>query len=92
MLERGWCEGNRQDYRPHLGLETAQLFAFIGKTQADGWAELIALYGRDPDTARAEFAKRVDQAIGTDGVLDVLRKGVKDYGVLTRLAYFSRRS
>ncbi|MET8948576.1 type I restriction endonuclease [Streptomyces sp. NPDC004542] len=88
LLERGWREGNRQHYRPHLGLDTAQLFEFVGRTQAGDWAELIALYGGDPDTAQAGFAKRVDQAIGTDGVLDVLRKGVKDHGVLIRLAYF----
>ncbi|CAM5236299.1 hypothetical protein SALBM135S_00629 [Streptomyces alboniger] len=88
LLKRGWSEGNRQDYRPQLGLDTAQLTDFIGKTQADDWAELIALYGGDPNVAQAGFAKRVDQAIGTDGVLDVLRKGVKDHGVLIRLAYF----
>ncbi|MFJ3507699.1 type I restriction endonuclease subunit R [Streptomyces luteogriseus] len=88
LLKGGWSEGNRQEYRPQLGLDTAQLFDFIGKTQADDWAELIALYGGDPNTAQAGFAKRVDQAIGTDGVLDVLRKGVKDHGVLIRLAYF----
>ncbi len=88
LLEHGWREGNRSHYRPHLGLDTAQLFEFIDKTQAADWAELIALYGGDPNTAQAGFAKRVDQAIGTDGVLDVLRKGVKDHGVLIRLAYF----
>src|SRR4051812_43574589 len=88
LLERGWSEGNRSHYQPHLGLDTAQLFDFIGKTQADDWAELIALYGGDPDTAQAGFAKRLDQAIATDGVLDVLRKAVKDHGVLIRLAYF----
>jgi type I restriction enzyme R subunit len=88
LLKRGWSEGNRQDYRPQLGLDTAQLFDFIGKTQADDWAELVALYGEDANAAQAGFAKRVDQAIATDGVLDVLRKGVKDHGVLIRLAYF----
>jgi type I restriction enzyme R subunit len=88
LLERGWTEGNKQHYQPQLGLDTAQLTEFIGKTQADDWAELIALYGDDANAAQAGFAKRVDQAIGTDGVLDVLRKGVKDHGVLIRLAYF----
>ncbi|WP_405629977.1 DEAD/DEAH box helicase family protein [Streptomyces sp. NBC_00016] len=88
LLERGWTEGNKHDYQPQLGLDTAQLTEFIGKTQADDWAELIALYGDDANAAQAGFAKRVDQAIGTDGVLDVLRKGVKDHGILIRLAYF----
>ncbi|WP_330176085.1 DEAD/DEAH box helicase family protein [Streptomyces sp. NBC_01498] len=88
LLERGWSEGSRSHYRPQLGLDTAQLFEFIGKTQAHDWADLIALYGGDPNIAQAGFAKRVDQAIGTDGVLDVLRKGVKDKGTRIRLAYF----
>ncbi|MEU1570906.1 type I restriction endonuclease [Streptomyces collinus] len=88
LLERGWSEGSRSHYQPQLGLDTAQLFEFVGRTQAADWAELIALYGGDPNTAQAGFVKRVDQAIGTDGVLDVLRKGVKDHGVLIRLAYF----
>jgi type I restriction enzyme R subunit len=88
LLERGWREGNRQDYRPRLGLDTAQLFEFIGRTQADDWNKLIGFYGGDPDTAQAGFARRVDQVIATDGVLEALRKGVKDNGVLIRLAYF----
>ncbi|QKW06215.1 type I restriction endonuclease subunit R [Streptomyces sp. NA04227] len=88
LLERGWREGNRSHFQPQLALDTGQLYEFIGKTQADDWAQLIALYGGDPNTAQAGFAQRVDQAIATDGVLDVLRKGVKDHGVLIRLAYF----
>ncbi|MET4922729.1 type I restriction endonuclease [Streptomyces sp. PSRA5] len=88
LLERGWAEGSQSGYQAQLSLDTAQLFEFVGKTQADDWAELIALYGGDPNIAQAGFAKRVDQAIGTDGVLDVLRKGVKDHGILIKLAYF----
>ncbi|MEE1927593.1 type I restriction endonuclease [Streptomyces sp. TRM 70351] len=88
LLRRGWREGNRRDYRPRLGLDTAQLFEFIGRTQADDWNKLIGFYGGDPDTAQAGFAQRVDQVMATGGVLDVLRKGVKDHGVLIRLAYF----
>ncbi|WP_263984286.1 type I restriction endonuclease [Streptomyces sp. HPF1205] len=88
MLERGWREAVAQDYSPDLGLDTGQLFAFIGATQADEFEELKALYGGDPDAAQAGFAKRVDKAIAEDGVLDVLRQGVKDHGVRIKLAYF----
>ncbi|GAA2009862.1 DEAD/DEAH box helicase family protein [Nocardiopsis rhodophaea] len=88
MLERGWQEGNPRDYRPDLGLDTNQLFTFIGATQPTEWNDLLALYGNDPDAAQAGFARRLDQAIATDGLLTVLRKGVKDRGVLIRVAFF----
>ncbi|MCZ2525378.1 type I restriction endonuclease subunit R [Streptomyces sp. HB2AG] len=88
MLERGWREGNPQDYRADIGLDTNQLFTFIGATQPDEWDELISFYGGDPDEAQRGFARRLDQAIATDGLLDVLRKGVKDQGVRIHVAYF----
>jgi type I restriction enzyme R subunit len=88
MLERGWRLANAAEYRPELGLDTAQLFEFIGATQAEAWAELKSFYGNDPDAAQRGFARRLDQAISNDGLLQVLRKGVKDRGVLIRVAYF----
>ncbi len=87
MVERGWREGRPQDYRADLGLDTGELFAFIGATQGDEWDELRSRYG-DADAAQAGFVKRLDQAIAADGLLDVLRKGVKDRGVRIRVAYF----
>ncbi|WFE60231.1 type I restriction endonuclease [Micromonospora sp. WMMD712] len=88
MLTHGWELGSSADYRPDLGLDTGQLFAFIGATQAAEWDELVTLYGGDQAAAQRGFAKRLDQAISVDGLLDVLRKGVKDHGVRLRLAYF----
>lgn len=88
LLLDGWELGDPTDYQPDLGLDTRQLFTFIGATQPKEWEELVTLYGGDPDAAQAGFAKRLDQAITTDGVIDVLRKGVKDRGVRIRLAYF----
>jgi type I restriction enzyme R subunit len=88
MVARGWIEGSPRDYRPELGLDTLQLFTFIGATQGEEWEQLVGLYGNDSDAAQLGFARRLDQAIATDGLLTVLRKGVKDRGVLIRLAYF----
>ncbi|MCP2342027.1 type I restriction endonuclease subunit R [Actinomadura rupiterrae] len=88
MVERGWDVGSPSAYRADLGLDTSQLFTFIGETQSDDWNELLLRYGNDPDAAQFGFATRVDQAIKTDGLLHVLRRGVKDKGVLIRLAYF----
>ena len=88
MLERGWREGCPQDYRADFALDTGDLFAFIGATQIAEWNELLSLYGNDPNAAQLGFAKRLDQSIAIDGLLDVLRNGVKDRGVRIRVAYF----
>lgn len=88
MVERGWREARPQDYRADLGLDTNELFTFIGATQPDEWSELLTVYGGDPNEAQRGFASRLDQAIATNGLLDVLRNGVKDRGVLLRVAYF----
>ncbi|XRQ08589.1 type I restriction endonuclease subunit R [Actinomadura welshii] len=88
MLKGGWQEGDPRDYRQELGLDTRQLFTFIGDTQADEWERLVMLYGNDTEAAQVGFARRLDKAISDDGALTVLRKGVKDRGVLIRVAYF----
>ncbi|WP_330460754.1 type I restriction endonuclease [Streptomyces sp. NBC_00820] len=88
MTERGWREARPEDYRADLGLDTNELFTFIGATQPDEWYELVTLYGSDQAEAQRGFARRLDQAIATDGLLDVLRNGVKDRGVRLRVAYF----
>ncbi|MFB4315135.1 type I restriction endonuclease subunit R [Actinomadura sp. 21ATH] len=88
MLDGGWLEGDPGDYRPELGLDTRQLFTFIGETQGDEWERLVTLYGNSTEDAQIGFARRLDKAIAEDGMLTVLRKGVKDRGVLIRVAYF----
>ncbi|WP_449061949.1 type I restriction endonuclease subunit R [Planomonospora algeriensis] len=88
MCASGWRLGLSSDYRPELGLDTAELFTFIGDTQADDWHDLVTAYGGDVEAAQQGFARRLDQAIAGDGLLEVLRKGVKDRGVRLRVAYF----
>jgi type I restriction enzyme, R subunit len=87
LLRRGWMRGQRT-YSAELGLDTGELFRFVGATQAKAWAKLIQLHGGDPDTAQKQFALRVAAEIDARGVLDVLRQGVKDRGVPIALAYF----
>ncbi|MDQ0695261.1 type I site-specific restriction-modification system R (restriction) subunit [Streptomyces sp. W4I9-2] len=87
LTERGWREVSPAGYQPDLGLDAGELFEFIRKTQAEGWHELRTVYG-DATEAERGFARRLDQAIANDGLLHVLRNGVKDRGVLLRVAYF----
>ncbi|WP_345539593.1 type I restriction endonuclease subunit R [Phytohabitans rumicis] len=80
--------GTSVDYRADVGFDTGRLFEFIGDTQAAEWAGVVDLYAGDPAAAQRGFVRRLDQAITADGLLDVLRKGVKDRGARIRVAYF----
>ncbi|WP_338702289.1 type I restriction endonuclease [Streptomyces sp. Q6] len=88
MLERGWREAQPEDYSADIGLDTNELFTFIGATQADEWHQLVNVYGGDVNEAQAGFARRLDKAIAEEGLLTVLRKGLKDRGVKLYVAYF----
>ena len=80
-------QGEPQDFDAVRGLDTAELFAFIGATQAEEWDKLLKLLGGDPDVAQAKFADRVADQIDKRGTVDVLRNGVSEHMVTIRLAY-----
>ncbi|MEU2169565.1 type I restriction endonuclease subunit R [Micromonospora chersina] len=84
----GWRRGAPSNYDRGLGLDTAELFAFIGATQPYEWEKLLAYHGNNRDEAERHFAQYLAKQINERGPLDVLRRGVKDKGVLIRLAYF----
>ena len=78
---------HKADFDPTVGLDSAELFAFIESTQADGWAKLVKAHGGDLAVARQKFVKRLTSEIDDRGTLDVLRHGVVDQGVTVRLSY-----
>jgi type I restriction enzyme R subunit len=77
-----------RDFDVATGLDTAELFAFIGQTQPDEWAKLIAAYGGDAAASQLGFAVRLASELDKRGVVDVLRAGVVDRGVTIKLVYF----
>lgn len=81
-------QGAVRDFDPARGLDTAELFTFLGATQAELWDELVKRYGGDPDRAQSKFADRLAGELDKRGVVDVLRHDVVDQGVTLRLAYF----
>ncbi len=87
MVELGWDRA-QGTFNPELGIDTGEMYRFIGATQARAWERLVGFYGGDPNTAQRQFAQRVAAEIDARGVLDVLRQGVRDRGVLINLAYF----
>jgi len=88
LLAGNWLQSVPSHFDPVLGLDTAELFAFIGATQVQEWESLLARYPNDPDAAQRGFAKRLASEIDHRGTVDVLRHGVVDLGVTIRLAFF----
>lgn len=88
LCKVGNAQGEPTDFDPVRGLDTAELWAFLGATQADRWEELKQRLGGDPDVAQAKFADRLAAEIDKRGTVDVLRQGVVDHGITIRLAYF----
>ena len=78
---------HKADFDPRVGLDTAELFEFLGSTQPDVWTRLVKAHGGDVAVARQKFVRRLTQEIGERGTLDVLRHGVVDQGVTVRLSY-----
>jgi type I restriction enzyme R subunit len=77
-----------RDFDAARGMDTADLFAFIGATQGEAWERLVKRYGGDRDEAQRKFADRVAKQLDERGTVDVLRHGVVDQGVAFRLAFF----
>lgn len=88
LLAHGWLKSVPSNFDPVLGLDTAELFAFIGATQITEWEDLLGRYGNDPDVAQRGFAKRLASELDARGTVEVLRHGVVDLGVTIKLAFF----
>ena len=88
LLGHRWHQGDPSSYSRALGLDTTQLLTFLGASQSEKWAKLVALHG-SPDLAQSKFERRLADELTSRGVIDVLRRGVKDLGVHFDLAYFA---
>ena len=77
------------DFDPAAGVDTADLFEFIGATQHREWDRLVnAGYGGDVRQAGAGFVRRLASQLDGRGTVDVLRRGVVDRNVKLQLAFF----
>ena len=75
------------DFDPKLGLDTAELLAFIEETQPAAWKRLLEVHG-GPDGVLQQFGDRLAKQLDERGAVDVLRHGVNDHGIEVRLAFF----
>jgi type I restriction enzyme R subunit len=86
--KRGVGQSGPADFDATRGVDTAELFAFIGATQGESWSALIKHHGGDPNVAQRKFVQRLSAQLDDRGTLDVLRHGVMDGPVSIRLAFF----
>ena len=75
------------DFNPKLGLDTAELFAFIAETQPAAWKRLLEVHD-GPAGVLQQFGDRLAKQLDERGAVDVLRHGVNDHGIEVRLAFF----
>lgn len=79
----GWIAGDPQTYDRSYAIDTAQLFAFLLKTQPEMTRKLgIGDYKDKQNMARLKFFTRLTGEIAKRGVIDVLRHGIK-YGPMS---------
>ena len=72
----GTAGGEPRDFDAGAGVDTADLFEFIGATQADDWERLVdSAYGGDPNQAQSGFVQRLASELDKRGTVDVLRRG-----------------
>ena len=77
LNQSGYRSLQSADYDKSLCLISNEVLQFIQDTQPERYQKLERQYGTDTPV---KLIDRVSREIGRRGVLDVLRKGVKDTG------------
>ncbi len=85
LVESGYRQRQPSEYDRELVLIPEDVIAFIRATQPKEYERLEKQYGTNTDR---NICLRLTGQIQQRGVLDVLRKGIKDRGVRLRLVYF----
>jgi type I restriction enzyme R subunit len=75
------------DFNRKLGLDAAELLAFIEETQPAAWKRLLEVHS-GPEGVVRQFGERLAKQLDERGAVDVLRHGINDHGIEVRLAFF----
>jgi type I restriction enzyme, R subunit len=85
LLKNGYVKGSPDDYNKEYALDTKLLFEFLENTQPKKMDKLRQIH---KDQYKFKILKRLNTELNNRGMIDVLRHGIKDYGVYLDLAYF----
>jgi len=89
MNERGWKSLPFTEYDRNLAQISGELISFIRKSQPEEFEKLAVQYG---DETEKKLARRINDEILRRGVVDLMRKGVRDRGCYFHLAFFEPKS
>lgn len=89
LLKSGYVKGNPDDYNKEFAIDTKLLFEFLEDTQPEKMERLRDIY---KDQYQFKILSRLNRELNNRGMIDVLRHGIKDYGVYLDLAYFKPAS
>ena len=89
LVNSGYSSSDPSTYDKTLCIIPSHLIGFIQTTQPKTLQKLELQYGSETET---KLIKRVSSEIENRGVIDVLRKGVKDRGCDFHLVYFQPKS
>lgn len=81
----GYIKGNPNDFDRVSALDKGTLLSFIKETQPKKWERYCTVYGA---SAEDSFIKRFSKEVKDKGLLQVLRHGFKDRGILFKVCFF----
>ncbi|MEQ8192256.1 MAG: type I restriction endonuclease [Candidatus Eremiobacterota bacterium] len=85
MTHGGYIKGNPKDFSVEYAMDIKTLMKFLRDSQPKSWDKLHKIHG---DSIEEKLIKRIHTELDNRGILDVLRKGITDYGVIFSMAYF----
>ncbi|MHB8698682.1 MAG: type I restriction endonuclease subunit R [Sulfuricaulis sp.] len=89
LTQGGYTKANRDNFNREHALDPTILLPFIKDTQPKLWEPIVAYYGKD---AESQVLDDLCKALDSQGVLNVLRHGLKCFGKLLRVAFFAPAS
>lgn len=89
LTEGGYIKGDMSTYDKVRAIDMPVLIQFIENTQPKTWAKYQAIYGAQ---AEKQLYKIFQTNVENNGLLWVLRHGVKDRGIELRFCYFQPAS
>ena len=89
LLSHGYVKGNQDTYDKGRAIDMPMLISFIQATQPKMWQRYVNVYG---EKAEKQLYSIFQQNVEQNGLVHVLRYGVKDRGMDLRFAYFAPAS
>jgi type I restriction enzyme R subunit len=81
----GYTKGDLSTYDRSRAIDLTKLISFIKETQPKQWDRYVNTYKGD---AERKLFKRFHEEVETNGLLHVIRHGIKDRGIKIDIAYF----